>query len=145
MPAELLQSSEVEFLPLPSHDDLPSILSEASVLLLPESFNQNRHLIEYSISTKAHLYMMSRRPVLVYGPSYSGTVDYAVLYGWGLVVSERNVAKLKEAFIEIFTGSNRINKMRQCADACIKSNHNRESGIKRFYELLENGIQNYHV
>lgn len=35
--------------------------------------------------------MMSNRPVLVYGPSYSGTVDYADRDGWGLVVSERNV------------------------------------------------------
>lgn len=136
MPAELLQSPEVKFHPLPAHDHLPIVLAEATALLMPESFKQGRHLIEYSISTKAHLYMMSRRPVLVYGPSYSGTVDYAIRDGWGLVVSERNKLKLQDAIKEIFTGSERINEMQLRADACIKSNHDIDTGLESFNKYL---------
>jgi glycosyltransferase involved in cell wall biosynthesis len=136
MPDELLHSSEIEYHPLPEHKMLPSTLVDASLLFLPESFNENRSLIEFSISTKAHLYMMSNRPVLVYGPSYSGTVDYADRDGWGLVVSERNISMLKDALIEIFTASTQVKEMLLRAKKCIKNNHDHEIGKKIFYNYI---------
>jgi glycosyltransferase involved in cell wall biosynthesis len=140
MPIELLQSSEVKFYPLPSHVQLPSVLSEATLLFLPESFSHNRQMIEYSVSTKAHLYMMSNRTILVYGPSYSGTVDYAIREGWAMVVSERNVVLLKEVVKEIIIGSERVKKIIDKANVCIQRNHSISTGKQKFRKYLEKAI-----
>jgi glycosyltransferase involved in cell wall biosynthesis len=137
MPVELLQAPEVKFAPLPTHDQLPAVLAKATILLLPESFNAVRQAIEFSLSTKAHLFMMSGRPILVYGPPYSGTVDYAAREGWGLVVAERNVAKLKNALVEILTGGEPVQRLRRNACACIKRNHELAAGRGHFRILLE--------
>lgn len=136
MPDALLHAPEVKFFPLPSHEQLPATLAEASLLLLPESFTESRQEIEYSISTKAHLYMMSRRPVLVYGPAYSGIVGYALQEGWGLVVAERSAAKLSEALTELLSGSERVHQMRARADACVRRHHDATTERERFRRML---------
>jgi glycosyltransferase involved in cell wall biosynthesis len=136
IPADLLQSPEVKFAPLPTHEQLPAVLANATILLLPESFNEPRESIEYSLSTKAHLYMMSGTPVLVYGPAHSGTVEYAIREGWGLVVAERSVAKLTDALVEILTASRRMHQLRSNAEVCIQRHHDMVTGRKRFRELL---------
>ncbi len=138
MPVGLLQSPEVRFVPLPTHEQLPAVLAEATVLLLPESFNEARPPIEYSISSKSHLYMMSGRPVLVYGPAFSGTVDYAMREGWGLVVAQRSETKLKAALTEILAGSERLRQLRLNAEACIQRHHDLAAGRKRFHVMLAN-------
>jgi hypothetical protein len=98
-PRILLDSKNVEFMNLPSHDELPSILKKCDLLFLPESFDPAyRKAIELSISTKAHLYMLSQRPILVYGPPWSGTVDYAKRYSWGITVDKRDELALLNGF-----------------------------------------------
>jgi glycosyltransferase involved in cell wall biosynthesis len=82
----------------PKDDDVPGVLCGADILFLPESFEaQTRAYTKLSVSTKAHLYMMSERPVLVYGPPEIGTVEYATREGWGFVVSEKSISALREA------------------------------------------------
>jgi glycosyltransferase involved in cell wall biosynthesis len=137
MPRGLLCSAEVDFGPLPSHDELPKVLVGATVLFLPESFTESPAAIEYSLSTKAHLYMSSGRPVLVYGPAYSGTVDYALREGWGVVVAERNVTKLKEALAEmIIGGGGKECNLRRNAQMCLINHHDVAVGQERFRILL---------
>jgi glycosyltransferase involved in cell wall biosynthesis len=140
MPTELLQSPEVKYFPLPTHEELPNVLAAATLLFLPESFNENRHLIQYSISTKAHLYMMSMRPILVYGPNYSGTVEYAIREGWGFVVSERSVDGLIEVIREIILGNDRLQQIKQNAVLCIDRNHDLAKGKKKFYNYIKNAL-----
>ncbi|NTW34217.1 MAG: glycosyltransferase family 4 protein [Bacteroidetes bacterium] len=135
LPKEILNSQKITYLPLPAHENLPLILSEASILFLPESFNEDRKAIEYSISTKAHLYMMSQKPILVYGPPYSGTVNYAMHNGWGFVVNERSEKKLIEELLNIFD-KNKKNQKIQEARKCIKKNHDLVEGRKKIYEML---------
>lgn len=135
-PHELYDAPEVEFLPLPSHDELPRILASASVLFLPESFTVAAEQIEYAISSKAHLYMMSCRPILVYGPVSCGTVEYSLREGWGLAVEERSAAKLKDALVEILAGGGRIQQLQRNAEACIQRNHDLTAGRDWFRELL---------
>jgi hypothetical protein len=97
--------------PLPSHEELPAILKGADILFLPESFNKKYlSTTRLSISTKAHLYMMSERPILLYGPACIGVIDYAVKYGWGYVVKKRGKEFLKSAVREM------IYNKRLCAD-----------------------------
>ncbi len=115
---------------------MPGILASASVLFLPESFTVAPELIEYAISSKAHLYMMSGRPILVYGPDYSGTVEYSTREGWGLVVNERNVFKLKEALTEIIEGGEGMLQLLTNAEECIKRHHDLTIGQNRFRNML---------
>lgn len=78
--------------------DVPQALSDADILFLPESFDGAiRASIKLSVSTKAHLYMMTGRPILVYGPPEIGTVDYAKREKWGYVVEKEGVNYLSDA------------------------------------------------
>ena len=132
----LLNLPELKMAPLPNHDTLPTVLSEATILLLPESFGETREAIEYSVSTKAHLFMMSGCPVLVYGPAYSGTVDYAIRGGWGFVVAERSVDMLREALKEILAKTTEMHWMRRNAEFCILNHHDLTTGRERFLRIL---------
>ncbi|MEF2154765.1 glycosyltransferase [Luteimonas sp. FXH3W] len=79
---------------LPDAQVLP-VLSEADVVFLPESFdNAICKYIRLSVSTKAHLYMMTGAVPLVYGPAGIGTVEYARYEKWGMVVSEQGAEGL---------------------------------------------------
>ena len=133
---ELIEASEVKFYPLPKHNELPSVLSKGKILFLPESFNQDRKLIEYSISTKAHLYMMSKKCIVVYGPKYSGTVSYAENDGWALVVKKRNIEMLKEILSEAIAGGERVEKIINNSLKVVSKNHEIGCGKERFYKII---------
>jgi glycosyltransferase involved in cell wall biosynthesis len=78
--------------------DVPKALSDADILFLPESFDESiRAYIKLSVSTKAHLYMMAGRPILVYGPPEIATVVYAKREKWGYVVENEEVNYLSDA------------------------------------------------
>jgi glycosyltransferase involved in cell wall biosynthesis len=95
--AALKQCNNVDLMPPVAHEDFPRYLRGADLLALVESFDKKD--VEYarlSVSTKAHLYMMSQRPVMVYGASATGIVKYAKRYGWAHVLTERNVEGLAD-------------------------------------------------
>lgn len=58
--------SNVKFFPCPSHDELSAILSNSDLLWLPERFDNTSEDIRLCISSKAHLFMFSGSPILVY-------------------------------------------------------------------------------
>lgn len=95
----VLQSTpNLHVLPSAAHEDVPSILKGADILFLPETFDPTEaQSIRFSISTKAHLYMMSGRPILVYGSPIAGVVDYATSEGWAYVVDRRSTSALATA------------------------------------------------
>jgi hypothetical protein len=136
MPESLRSVSGINFLPLPSHDLLPSVLAEADILFLPESFSVEPEMIELSISTKCHLYMMSKRPVLVYGPSYCGTVDYALREGWAAVVTERNTDSLRLEVKNLLTDCNYSNHLSQKASTVVMCNHELQASRLAFQQTL---------
>lgn len=75
----------------PGHDLLPSYLKGADLLYLPETFDEKHvRAYRYSISSKAHLFMFSQRPILVYGHPQTGLVTYARSKRWARVVDIRN-------------------------------------------------------
>lgn len=78
--------------------DVPAVLAGADLLFLPESFDSGiAEYISLSLSTKAHLYMFSGRPALVYGPAGIGTVEYARRERWAHVVDCPGVEPLCDA------------------------------------------------
>jgi glycosyltransferase involved in cell wall biosynthesis len=92
----------VELQDAPGHMLLPSYLKGADVLYLPETFDPiAAQGYRYSISTKAHLFMFSQRPILVYGHPANGLVIYADRERWGHVVDQRNVDMLEGALKEL--------------------------------------------
>jgi glycosyltransferase involved in cell wall biosynthesis len=131
LPKELSRETRtnpaVRFLPLPSHDDLPGILKSADVLLL-------------AISTKCHLYMMAERPILAYGPSYGGTMEYARRHGWALVVDERNTAALADALERLIEEPALAVTLTQQARECFGRNHDVHGARERFEGLVADSV-----
>jgi len=136
MPSALLDATDIEFGPLPAHEALPGVLAGATVLFLPESFTENPAAIEYSLSTKAHLYMASGRPLLVYGPECSGTVAYAASEGLGVIVNQRDPALLAIGLEKTIGDAASLNACRERAVACFKRNHDLQAGRARILNLL---------
>ncbi|MHB9024885.1 MAG: glycosyltransferase [Armatimonadota bacterium] len=98
----LAEQPELQILPPPSHDTLPGCLKGMDFLFLPEAFDPvQASTIRYSISTKAHLYMMSERPILVYGPAEAGVVEYALTAGWAQVVDTPDPVRLADALRQL--------------------------------------------
>jgi hypothetical protein len=88
----------LRILPPPAHEEVPGILKGADILLLCESFDKEQEeLVRLSISTKAHLYMMSQRPILAYGGARAGVIRYAKRDGWAAVVDSRDRTRLEKA------------------------------------------------
>jgi len=86
------------FHPAPRDAEVPAVLKGADALLLLEGFSQeSQAYARLSLSSKAHLYMMSERPTLVYGPAGLGVVEYAQGEQWGLVVDQDDGAALQNA------------------------------------------------
>jgi hypothetical protein len=139
-PHLLLDAPEVVIRPLPTHQQMPRTLVAASVLFLPESFTVAPELLEYAISSKAHLYMMSGRPILAYGPAYSGTIGYANDYGWAAVVTERKQNALKRALLKLLKDSMYSGDLSRNAHTCVTSNHELLTGQERFRKMLANSV-----
>jgi len=88
----------IELRPPCPHADLPGLLKGADILFLAESFDEtSRDYIRYSISTKCHLYMMSGRPIIAYGPPEVGTIQYAAMQEWAMVVDRPDPQMLAHA------------------------------------------------
>lgn len=104
--------SHLDLLPDPGNDLLPAYLKGADLLLLAEGFDEAWVTsIRLSVSSKSHLYMFSRRPIVVYAHPDTGVARYASAYGWGLVVKERNAARLAEAIKSILNDGDMANTL----------------------------------
>lgn len=91
----LQQASYLDLHEDPGNERLPGYLKAADVLLLAEGFDEDFvSAIRLSVSSKAHLFMFSGRPVIVYAHAGTGISKYASKYGWGRIVSKRNVQEL---------------------------------------------------
>jgi glycosyltransferase involved in cell wall biosynthesis len=104
--------------------EVPGILTAADLLFLPESFDKNiRAYIKLSVSTKAHLYMMSGKPSLVYGPPEIGTVDYARREGWGYVVDQEGAYYLAKALARLLADAKLRERLVKKGQDVVMRNH----------------------
>ncbi|WP_129127760.1 glycosyltransferase family protein [Geomonas oryzae] len=127
----------VRVLPALSDHEVPKALTGADILFLPESFDEDvRAYTRLSVSTKAHLYMMSRRPVLIVGPPEIGTVDYARRGGWGYVVDKDDSLRLAEA-IRVLVSSPEIScELVRRGEEIASKNHSAPSIRERLLQEL---------
>ena len=88
----------IDLFPDPGNDLLPSYLKGADILLLAEGFDSRFvSAIKLSVSSKAHLFMFSQRPIIVYSHPETGVARYARAMGWAKLVTNRNTNELIEA------------------------------------------------
>ena len=113
----------VEFFETPHHNDVPKVLSQAHVLVLPESFSEKD--IEYTrlaLSSKAQIFMMSKVPILVFANKCTGLADYALKTGFGLCVTQDNQNALDQAVYTIVNDTDlRENLVNQAYKTALKN------------------------
>ncbi len=86
----------------PGNDILPQYLKGADINLLVEDFDEKRSRdIKLSISSKSHLFMISKRPIIVYAHPQTGVSQYAQEEKWASVVMNREVNELKNKILQI--------------------------------------------
>jgi hypothetical protein len=121
----------------PEHDQVPQVLRGADILFLPETFeDQEAEDIKLSISSKAHLYMMSERPVLVYAAAATGIADYARAWGWAHVVDQQGAHALAASIRDIIQdkeGSKAL--VRTAVDVALR-NHDEHKVQNEFRSIM---------
>ena len=93
----------IDFAPCPAHDELAAVLRGADILFLPERFDESAKGIRLSVSSKAHLFMFSERPIVVYSDPVTGIARYASEDGWAAVVDRRDPGLLADVFARIIS------------------------------------------
>jgi glycosyltransferase involved in cell wall biosynthesis len=89
------ESRAVRVLPAVAYGQIPRLLVEADLLLLPLGFStQDLAYARYSMPTKVAEYLGSGAPVLVYCPEDTALAHYARAEGWAAVVGTRDRAEL---------------------------------------------------
>ncbi len=109
--ADLIRS-ELESLPVVRYggfvaqDELPHLLTNADLLVLPINFDEkSTAYVGTSLQTKVPEYMASGAPTLLYGPASSPNVRYARTEGWGYVVDSRSVTRVENAILTLMEDS----------------------------------------
>lgn len=133
----LQEIENLQILPGPEHDDLPSFLKGADILYLPEKFDSiQAQEIHLSISTKAQIYMMSEKPILVYAPSTTGIANYAKEEGWACLVEEQNVKKLTQELHKMLTDNEYSKKLVSQGLKVALKNHDERIIKTKFLDIL---------
>jgi len=114
----------VRFEACPSHAGLASVLRGADILFLPERFDETVKTICLSVSSKAHLFMFSGRPIVVYSDGRAGVARYAWEEGWGALVDHRGADHLAGALERIITDNSERLRLAAAARRVAEANHN---------------------
>lgn len=111
-------------------------LADADALLLPVNFDRaSVEFIRYSMPTKVPAYLNSGTPVLVYGSNETAQVRYAADNGWGLVVAEPSLAKLKTGLKQIAQDGALRQRLSAAARSAVR-NHDARVVRGAFQKLL---------
>ncbi len=128
----------VEFQEPPSDDKgLQKLLAGAGALLYLDSFQKpDRKYFRYSLSAKLPAYLMSGRPIIVYGPRENAAARYAVEEAWGLVVGSRSAQLLDQTLMTLVTQPDLRALLAANARRCAMLYHEGESHRQQFRAML---------
>jgi len=127
--------------PLTDDTDFFSTICSADILLIPANFDQKSiDFIRYSMPTRVPAYLASGTAILVYGPSFVAQVQYAEKAGWGLVVNERDINKLKDAIIRLIRCSYLRVSLSESARMTVEKSYNTILIRKNFKAALSSII-----
>jgi glycosyltransferase involved in cell wall biosynthesis len=136
---ELKKAQYIDLFDDPGNDLLPAYLKGADLLLLAESFDEGRvSAIGLSISSKSHLFMFSRKPIIVYAHPSTGVCKYAEKYKWARLVTERNIETLRKTIRDLLVNDGETKRLISYADEVAIKFHLNEVNQNRFLESLTN-------
>jgi len=122
--------------PSPTHDGLAQVLQGADVLFLPERFGTAAEGIRLSVSTKAHLFMFSGTPIIVYSDRAAGLARYASEEGWAVLLDRRDPQGLATAIAELVTNAGVRLALTKRAMSVAVRNHDLSTIQSEFARLL---------
>lgn len=126
----------VRLVPSPTHGDLTSVLVGADILFLPERFGSEVWDIKCSVSSKAHLFMFSGRPIVVYSDSATGVARYAREERWAAVVECRDPLQLAGVLERLITDQAEMQRLIAGARHAAMQNHYLPTIQSSFSDLL---------
>ena len=125
-----------------SHPDFSSLRNEllkADLLVLAFGFDeQTINYYRYSFATKIVPYMLSGRPILVYGPDEIEPVKYAIKGGWASIVREHDVELLFNTIKKLISDKNERESLAKRAWIAGIAEHDLHSNANRFKSSLSN-------
>jgi glycosyltransferase involved in cell wall biosynthesis len=130
----------ISIAPCPSHNKLPSLLKGADILFLPERFDESSEGIRMSISSKAPLFMLSGKPIVVYSAPVTGIARYAAEKGWAAILNVRDPIKLARTFEKIITNSDERQGLVTIAKRTAMLNHDLKKIQSSFAILLKRAL-----
>jgi glycosyltransferase involved in cell wall biosynthesis len=134
---KLREVDNLQILPGPSHEELPSYLKGSDILYIAETFNPLlANEIRLSLSTKAHFYMMSEKPVLIYGSPRTGIVNYATEESWACIVQEQNLEKLSQALNNLITNKQYCTELVKKGLEVVSKYHSEKKVRKKVLTIL---------
>lgn len=134
----------LQLLPPLNHDQVPQFLKGADILFLPEKLEPKAaKTIRYSISSKAQLYMMSERPILVYGSPIAGVVDYAKREKWAYIVEQRSNALLVDALRQLIADSTLRSRLVSAGLSVALRNHDMKETEPFFLNIIQSASQRF--
>lgn len=139
---QLTRFRRLELLPAPSHANAPAAMASCHNLVILESFEARRASeIGLSVSTKAHLFMFARRPVLIIAPATSGVAKYARSHGWALAVTDPSVAAVRRALSDLWSCPREVHELVERAYRVGLLNHDirkiRSSVARQLVDITE--------
>jgi glycosyltransferase involved in cell wall biosynthesis len=126
----------VDFQTCPLHDGLMAVLRGADILFLPERFDETSKFIKVSISTKAHLFMFTGKPIVVYSDPETGIARYAKEEGWAAVIDRRDPFLLAQSLERLITDGDERRHLIACARQTALKNHHLPTIQTKFYNFL---------
>ena len=128
----------VEYHPHGDPQEMPRLQREAAALFLPLSFDSPYpELVRTSAPGKLGEYLAARRPVLVHAPADSFVSWYFRYHECGLVVDERDPAKLAGAIESLRRDDSLRARLSRNAWARAVADFSVDVARRRFAELLE--------
>ena len=110
------ESRAVRVLPSVAYDEIPKLLVEADLLVLPLGFStEDLAYARYSMPTKVAEYLGSGTPVLVYCPEDTAVTQYARADRWGAVVGTRDRSALSRAIADLAGDQNERERLGRTA------------------------------
>lgn len=136
----LSTASYVDVLPDPGNDLLPSYLKGADILLLAEGFDEGFvSAIKLSVSSKAHLFMFSHRPIIVYSHAETGIASYARISGWARLITNRDKKGLVEVIKQLLENKEKTRSLIAKADEIVSLFHSHKANR----DILIKGLSLY--
>ena len=123
-PGALPDSRAVRLLPAIDYADIPGLLVEADLLVLPLDFSQKAlEYARYSMPTKVAEYLGSGTPILVYCPEDTAVGHYARNSGWGALVGTRDRDALARTIVRLASDEQERRRLGQIALSVAQADH----------------------